>query len=107
MSRNLHFYASGKPAAQAALADLIARYGQCDIATADCVVAIGGDGTTLRALSSLMPYGKPVFALRLTGSFGFIGNVFHLDGLGERIAKANACYDAPGKLPANYPFPAN
>jgi NAD+ kinase len=88
MSLALHFSASGKPAAQTALADLITRYGQCEIGTADCVVAIGGDGTTLRALSAVMPYDKPVFALRLPGSFGFIGNIYQLDGLRERIAIA-------------------
>jgi NAD+ kinase len=88
MSLALHFFASGKPAAQAAMVHLIARYGQCNIATADCVVAIGGDGTTLRALSAVLPYRRPVFALRLAGSFGFIGNIFRLEELGERIAMA-------------------
>ena len=46
----IHFLSSAKPAAQ-----LIDCYGQCDIVAESCIVAIGGDGTALRALQATLP----------------------------------------------------
>ena len=51
----IHFLSSAKPAAQRAVQQLIDCYGQCDIAAASCIVAIGGDGTALRALQATLP----------------------------------------------------
>ena len=71
MHTNIHFLASPKPAAQRAVRQFVDRYGQYDIATASHVVAIGGDGTTLRALHAVRPaMGKAVFAMRLPASVG-------------------------------------
>lgn len=86
--RKLHFIASGKQIAQNFWVTLTERYGQASLAEADCVVALGGDGTALRALALAMPQQKPVFGLRLEGSVGFLGNDFRLEGLTERIQNA-------------------
>jgi NAD+ kinase len=67
---------------------LIDRYGQSDIAAAGCVVAIGGDGTALRALHAALRTGKPVFAMRLPGSVGALGNPFDLERLDQRLQAA-------------------
>lgn len=84
----LHFVSSGKAVAQEVLSTMTKRYGQCDVAEADCVVSLGGDGTALRALTIAQRDGKPVYALRLEGSLGNLGNIFHAEGLAEHIATA-------------------
>ena len=86
---NIHFLGSARPAAQQGVQQLIKRCGQCDIAAASYTVAIGGDGTALRALQAALPTaGKPVFAMRLPGSVGALGNAFDLANLGERLQAA-------------------
>jgi NAD+ kinase len=84
-----HFLGSKKPAARDAVQQLIDRYGQSDIAAANYVVAIGGDGTTLKALDAVRPMsGKPVFAMRLPDSVGALGNPFKLQNLVGRLEAA-------------------
>jgi NAD+ kinase len=81
------FLASARPAAQRALKELTGRYGQIELSNADYVVAIGGDGTTLKALQATMAIPpKPVFAMRTQGSIGFLGNALRTDNLVERLA---------------------
>lgn len=85
----IHFMGSAKPAARQAVKQLSQLYGQSEITDAECLVAIGGDGTTLKALHTLlgMP-GKLVFAMRLSESVGALGNPFSLSGLRDRIGTA-------------------
>jgi NAD+ kinase len=56
------FVASAKPAAQQALQEAIERYDQNNLSEAEYIVAVGGDGTTLRALYATL-HGRriPVF----------------------------------------------
>ena len=54
LQNRLHFLGSAKPAAQRAVQQLIACYGQSDIADASYVVAIGRDGTALNALHAVI-----------------------------------------------------
>jgi NAD+ kinase len=62
------------------------HYGQTELPNADYVVAIGGDGTTLKALHSTLAISpKPVFAMRTEGSIGFLGNALRTDDLVERL----------------------
>jgi NAD+ kinase len=83
------FFASPKSAAQQALRQMTARYGQCDLADADHVVAIGGDGTVLKALHTVVAGTRqPVFAMRVAGSLGILANPFDLHGLHERLRVA-------------------
>jgi NAD+ kinase len=80
------FLASARPAAQRALVELADRYGQTELPNADYVVAIGGDGTTLKALQAILPMSpKPVFSMRTEGSIGFLGNALRTDNLFERL----------------------
>lgn len=84
----LHFMASPKPRAQAIVAELVGRYGQAQAANATCVVAVGGDGTTLKALQAVLATPHiPVFSLRTPGSVGALGNELALDGLIERLPR--------------------
>ena len=85
----IHFVASGKPVAQTILAELVERYRIATLADADYVVAVGGDGTILQALHASMPYGKPVFGMRVSGSRGLLGNILDLSGLPERLKAAS------------------
>jgi len=83
------FVASPRPEGQKAQCELIKRYGQAELAAADYVVAIGGDGTTLRALhATLGGETKPVFAMRLQGSVGSLGNSYRLTDLPRRLEQA-------------------
>ena len=82
----IHFTGSSKPAAQHTVQQLIDRYGQNDLADATYVVAIGGDGTALNALRSVMARpATAVFAMRLPGSVGALANVLSLTDLPERL----------------------
>jgi NAD+ kinase len=88
MSTPLHFIASAKPLAQMIVTELIERYGQADISCSACVVAIGGDGTTLKALEAVLgaPH-IPVFSMRTPGSIGALGNTLSLEGLTGRLPR--------------------
>jgi NAD+ kinase len=83
----LHFMASPKPVAQRAVTELIERYGQTDLAGAACVVVVGGDGTTLKALQAVLATpGIPVFSMRAPGSVAALGNALQLGDLIERLS---------------------
>jgi NAD+ kinase len=85
----IHFTGSAKPAAQHTVQQLIDRYGQNDLADATYVVAIGGDGTALNALRSVMARpATAVFAMRLPGSVGALANGLSLTDLPERLTSA-------------------
>jgi len=82
-----HFYAADTRQAAAAKAELVARYGDMPLDGADVVVALGGDGSMLRALHDSIDHGKPVFGMN-RGSVGFLLNEYKADGLMERLAQA-------------------
>ena len=83
------FLASPKPAAQETLRQFTARYGQADIAAADYLVSIGGDGTALKALrTAMLGSRQPVYAMRLAGSVGFLANEPELADLPGRMQSA-------------------
>ena len=85
--RRIAFCASGAPAAQEALAGLIALYGQTAPGQAGVVVALGGDGFMLQTLHDLRDSGLPVYGMNC-GTIGFLMNTFGLEGLPERLAAA-------------------
>lgn len=74
--------------AQEAFVHLTREYGQCTIAEADIVVALGGDGQVLSTLYDVMEFNKPVFALRRTESIGFLCNDYRTENLPDRLQKA-------------------
>src|SRR6202162_6444054 len=81
------FMASRAPEAQIARTALIARYGDADPASADVIVALGGDGFMLQTLHKFMTAGKPIYGMH-RGTVGFLMNEYLLDGLHERLAAA-------------------
>jgi NAD+ kinase len=86
----ISFLASPKPEATQAYRELTRYYGQSDLSEADYVVAIGGDGTVLKALHTVLPMrGKPVYAMRTAGSVGFLANPLQITNLPVRLQAAD------------------
>ena len=85
--KNLAFVSSDADDARDAAERLSERYGQADIADAEVVVALGGDGFLLQTLRDTMGTGKRVYGMN-RGTIGFLMNEFREDGLVERIAAA-------------------
>ncbi|CAN5357341.1 NAD kinase [soil metagenome] len=83
----LRFEASERPEAQAARDRLAKRYGDCDVASAQVVVALGGDGFMLETLHKHLEAKKPIYGMNF-GSVGFLMNDYKEDGLIERIGAA-------------------
>lgn len=82
-----HFYAADTKQAGAAKAELVKRYGDTPLENADVVVALGGDGSMLRALHDSIEHGKPVFGMN-RGSVGFLLNEYKSDDLEARLSAA-------------------
>jgi len=90
----VHFIASSSDAAQLALQAMTSRYGQCELANANVIVALGGDGFMLRTLHRLLPADLPVYGMKL-GNVGFLMNRYQESGLVRRLAAANTVSLAP------------
>jgi len=73
------------PQAEAAANRLRERYGHVDLADAEIVVALGGDGLMLQTLHSVMGTATPVYGMNF-GSVGFLMNTYGEAELGERLA---------------------
>ena len=86
--KRIAFVASQTPEARAALAQLVARYGNADAKDADVIVALGGDGLMLQTLHAFMTSNKPIYGMH-RGTVGFLMNEFNLDNLVERLAAAH------------------
>jgi NAD+ kinase len=83
------FVSSDTDDAKAAAGRLAVRYGQADVAGADIVVALGGDGFLLQTLRETMGTGKRVYGMN-RGTVGFLMNQYREDALVERIVAASA-----------------
>src|SRR6266446_6953200 len=81
------FVASTSAEAQQSRAALAQRYGDADPASADVIVALGGDGLMLQTLHRFMTSGKPIYGMH-RGTVGFLMNDFREDELAERLAAA-------------------
>lgn len=81
------FIASTAPEAIAARDRLARYYGDADAATAEVIVALGGDGLMLQTLHRFMGTGKPIYGMN-RGSVGFLMNEFSEMGLPERLLAA-------------------
>ncbi len=86
-SPTLAFVSSGTAEAEEAAARLADRYGARDPQTADVIVALGGDGFMLHALSRWMNSGKRIYGMN-RGSVGFLMNEDREDDLVARIVAA-------------------
>ncbi len=81
------FIANDQPFAQAALARLVAQYGQVLPDKADVIVALGGDGFMLETLHRTMGSGIPIYGMH-RGSVGFLMNEFNEEDLYGRLDRA-------------------
>ncbi len=99
------FVASDMPEAMAARKRLVARYGAVDVADADAIVALGGDGHMLQTLHRFMNDGTPIYGMN-RGSVGFLMNDYSEEDLHGRLAAAEIsrihplsmlAYDSAGK----------
>ncbi len=80
----IHFTASARPQAQAALAGMVRRYSQHPIENADVIVCLGGDGWMLETLRGRYADRLPVYGMH-RGTVGFLMNDFAEDNLPERL----------------------
>lgn len=83
----IHFVASQTRPAEEAVAALHQRFGQCELAQAEVIVALGGDGFMLRTLHRVIDSGLPVFGMKI-GNVGFLMNRYSEDDLLQRLAVA-------------------
>jgi NAD+ kinase len=83
----LAFTASERPEAQEALERLRALYGEAGEASADIIVALGGDGHMLETLRARLADKKPVYGMN-RGTLGFLLNDYHEADLNERLEQA-------------------
>ncbi len=80
-----------------AMRDLMAcvkRYGQVDLAKADVLVIISGDGGVIRGFQALLNYRIPVFGLK-AGHVGALLNEYSLDNLPDRVEQADEVQVVP------------
>lgn len=98
-SPRLRFVRSEAPAAREAFQRLTDRYGQADAASADVVVALGGDGLMLQTLQETEGQGLPVYGMH-RGTVGFLMNAYGEEGLPERIASAERARINPLRMTA-------
>lgn len=81
------FFAAETHGAQEARAKLSAAYGHTPIEDADVIVALGGDGSMLRALHEGIRLKKPVYGMN-RGSVGFLLNEYSDKNLMQRLERA-------------------
>jgi NAD+ kinase len=85
--RHIAFVAAPTPEAREAYDRLETRYGNTDPASADVIVALGGDGLMLQTLHKFMNSGKPIYGMH-RGTVGFLMNEFSEENLVERLTAA-------------------
>ena len=93
------FAAAPTPLATDALNRLVARYGDCPLAHATVVVALGGDGFMLETIHRVLERHIPVYGMNC-GSVGFLMNTFSEDDLPERLTAAQAAELHPLRMRA-------
>ena len=91
------FVASQASQARSARRALMARHDHVPAASADIIVAIGGDGFMLHTLHRNLHHKAPIFGLN-RGSVGFLMNEFNADGLLERLQAAEEVVLHPLKM---------
>ncbi len=91
------FLASQKPQAMQMAEQLSAIYGNVPLGQADVIVAVGGDGFMLETLRATMAANKPIYGVNC-GTVGFLMNSNSIDGLDERIEKAESAVIYPLKM---------
>ncbi|MGH6818177.1 MAG: NAD kinase [Methylovirgula sp.] len=85
--KHIAFLSTGAPEAEEARVRLVHAYGNCDPASADVIVALGGDGLMLQTLHRFMGSHKPIYGMN-RGSVGFLMNEYREEDLARRIEEA-------------------
>ncbi len=85
--QHIAFVAASTPEAREACTKLEKRYGNVDPASAEVIVALGGDGLMLQTLHKFMNSGKPIYGMH-RGTVGFLMNEFSAESLAERLTAA-------------------
>ena len=81
------FVAAEQEAAQEALAQLTALYGQSAPEDSDVIVSLGGDGFMLETMHRFIALEMPIYGMN-RGTVGFLLNSYHSEDLVERLQKA-------------------
>jgi NAD+ kinase len=81
------FVASDSAASRAARDQLVRLYGDMPADEADVIVALGGDGFMLETLHRYLDRKVPIFGMH-RGTVGFLMNLFQVENLPARLAKA-------------------
>jgi len=81
------FISNGTDRAASAKTQLSHVYGNCPVAQADVIVALGGDGFMLNTLEKYMDIDTPIYGLN-RGSIGFLMNEFKEADLINRLNQA-------------------
>lgn len=95
----IHFSANDTDHATAAMARLVARYGQTPLAEADVIVPLGGDGFMLSTLHAAQSLPAPVYGMH-QGTVGFLMNEYNEEDLLARISAAERAEIHPLKMRA-------
>jgi NAD+ kinase len=93
----IHFIYSSNAKSQEAFRYMVKIYGQADVAEADCVVVLSGDGMVLRAFHEIANRKLPIYGMN-RGKVGFLTNSYSKDNLVERIQNATALKIYPLKV---------
>lgn len=96
----IHFTASDAEMASAAFAALVVRYGQTELAEADVIVALGGDGFMLQTLHATQSLSLPVYGMN-RGTVGFLMNAYSDENLKQRLAEAEEAVIHPLAMKAS------
>ena len=99
MKKRIHVLHSGTPSSKEAYEEIISRYPTTTLDKADVIVALGGDGFLLHTFHETDTKGKPIFPMN-RGTLGFLLNVYEIDGLMERISKAQEVQLCPIRMEA-------
>lgn len=97
--KQIAFLASEAPAAKRAFSRLTKLYGNVDIAKADVVVALGGDGHMLQTMHKMVSSGVPIYGMN-RGTIGFLMNNFSETNLRQRLEAAEHTTIHPLKMTA-------
>ena len=99
LAGQIAFIASPAPLATEARARLMERYGECPLAQAKVVVALGGDGFMLETIHQVLALNVPVYGMN-RGSVGFLMNTYSEDDLPGRLSRAQAAVLHPLRMHA-------
>ena len=93
------FAAAPTSLAAASLARLVQAWGDCPLAQARVIVALGGDGFMLETLHGVLGRDVPVYGMNC-GSVGFLMNNFAEEELPARLSRAQAALLHPLRMHA-------